>query len=176
MGDDGTARPGAGAFILLLQSYVFAIRSERAHAANKECSGIQFQPVIVARPAPALRTQRRSTARKLKLPAWAGCAFCGLSPGCNEAILFRGGVSSRRRGFMRKLRKTAAATMLVLGTMAMMASAQAQWQGAAKLHAPLQNATPIITQVACNGHTGACGCGRGWVSACRDRCCRCVPC
>jgi Bacterial capsule synthesis protein PGA_cap len=31
-------------------------------------------------------------------------------------------------------------------------------------------------QAACNGRTGRCGCGAGWVSACGNRCCRCVPC
>jgi hypothetical protein len=77
---------------------------------------------------------------------------------------------------MRKLTMTLTAAVLVLGTMAMTASAQTQWLGAASLHAQLRNATPIVKLVACNGTTGACGCAPGWVSRCANRCCRCVPC
>ena len=77
---------------------------------------------------------------------------------------------------MRSLTMTLTAAVLVLGTMAITASAQTQWMGAASLHAQLKNATPIVRQVACNGTTGGCGCAAGWISACRDRCCRCIPC
>jgi hypothetical protein len=65
----------------------------------------------------------------------------------------------------------------MLGGMAMSASAQNQAPGAARLHAQIQNATPIH-QAACNGWTGSCGCGPGWISACAGagRCCHCVRC
>jgi hypothetical protein len=76
---------------------------------------------------------------------------------------------------MRKLTMTLTAAALLLGTMAMQASAQNQQRGAAHIYA-LRNATPIVTPTACNGGTGYCGCGPGWISACAPRCCRCVPC
>jgi hypothetical protein len=67
---------------------------------------------------------------------------------------------------MRKLTLTLAATALMLaGSM----------RGAGRLHAQIQNATPIH-EAACNGFTGACGCAPGWISACPGRCCRCVRC
>jgi hypothetical protein len=75
---------------------------------------------------------------------------------------------------MRKFTITLTAAALVLGAMAQ-ANAQNQQRGAAQIHA-LKNATPIVTPAACNGTTGGCGCGPGWVSACAPRCCRCVPC
>jgi hypothetical protein len=74
---------------------------------------------------------------------------------------------------MRKIMLTLAATTLVLGAVSLQASAQGQFRGAATL---LKNATPIVKLAACNGRRGACGCGAGWVSACGNRCCRCVPC
>jgi hypothetical protein len=77
---------------------------------------------------------------------------------------------------MRKFTVTLTAAALVLGTMGLTASAQEQLRGAASIHA-LKNATPIVRLAACNGATGVCGCGPGWVSACAPRgCCRCVPC
>jgi hypothetical protein len=76
---------------------------------------------------------------------------------------------------MRKLTLTVAATALMLGSMAMSASAQNQAPGAANLQAQIQNFTPIH-KAACNGFTGACGCAPGWISACANRCCRCVRC
>jgi hypothetical protein len=76
---------------------------------------------------------------------------------------------------MRKLTITLATAALVFGVMAMPASAQNEHSGAASIHA-LKNATPIVKQAACNGMTGGCGCGPGWISACAPRCCRCVPC
>ncbi len=63
---------------------------------------------------------------------------------------------------MKKLTMTLTAAALALGTLAVTASAQTQWLGAASLHARIQNATPIITQIACNGTTGVHGCGPGW--------------
>jgi hypothetical protein len=77
---------------------------------------------------------------------------------------------------MRKFTLTLAAMALVLAAMTMTAGAQSQLRGADTLHA-LKNATPIVRLAACNGGTGACGCGPGWISACAPRgCCRCVPC
>jgi hypothetical protein len=96
---------------------------------------------------------------------------------------------------MRKLTMTLTALVLVLGTMAVTASAQTQAPVAASFSAQLENATPFVEQAACtsfraqfkdstpfvkqaacNGRTGYCGCGPGWISACAPRCCRCVPC
>jgi hypothetical protein len=75
---------------------------------------------------------------------------------------------------MRTFTLTLTAVALVLGAVSL-ANAQTLRPGAGSLLA-LKNATPIVTLAACNGHTGACGCGRGFVSACVNRCCRCVPC
>jgi hypothetical protein len=93
---------------------------------------------------------------------------------------------------MRKFIMVFTAVTLALGTMAMTASAQTQAQGAASFP---ENATPFVKQAAwtsfteqlknptafvkraaCNGTTGSCGCGPGWVTACPNRCCHCVPC
>jgi hypothetical protein len=63
---------------------------------------------------------------------------------------------------MKKLTMTLTAAALALGTLAVTASAQTQLLGAASLHAQIQNATPIITHIACNGTTGVFGCGPGW--------------
>jgi hypothetical protein len=76
---------------------------------------------------------------------------------------------------MRKLTLTLAATALMLAGSMLAASAQNQNGGAGRLHAQIQNATPIH-EAACNGFTGACGCAPGWISACPGRCCRCVRC
>jgi hypothetical protein len=76
---------------------------------------------------------------------------------------------------MRKFTVTLTVVALVLGAMASQASAQQQLNGAACFRA-LKNATSIVKPAACNGETGYCGCGPGWVSACAPRCCRCVPC
>ena len=38
------------------------------------------------------------------------------------------------------------------------------------------NYTPLVHKAACNGASGYCGCGPGFISACAPRCCRCVPC
>jgi hypothetical protein len=76
---------------------------------------------------------------------------------------------------MKKLALTLGAAVLVFGTLALPAGAQTEQRGAASIHT-LRNATPIVKQAACNGGTGYCGCGPGWISACAPRCCRCVPC
>jgi hypothetical protein len=76
---------------------------------------------------------------------------------------------------MKKFALTLSAVVLVFGTLALPASAQAEQRGAAGVY-KLRNATPIVKQAACNGATGYCGCGPGWISACAPRCCRCVPC
>jgi len=77
---------------------------------------------------------------------------------------------------MRKLAMTLTATALVFGALALQASAQTQHNGARSIDT-LKNATPIVKLAACNGWTGGCGCGPGWISACAPRgCCRCVRC
>jgi hypothetical protein len=81
----------------------------------------------------------------------------------------------RREDFVRKFTMTLAAVALVLGAMASEASAQQQLRGAACFRA-LNNASSIVKRASCDGGTGYCGCGPGWVSACAPRCCRCVPC
>jgi len=77
---------------------------------------------------------------------------------------------------MRTLTLTLTAALIVLGMIATAASAQTQASGATSFLAQLRNMTPIARPAACTGRTGYCGCGPGWVSACRSRCCRCVPC
>jgi hypothetical protein len=78
---------------------------------------------------------------------------------------------------MRKLCLMLTAAALALGTMALTANAQTEHPGAAVLHGQVHNFTPIVKQVACNGTTGAYGCGPGWVWRCGYyHRCRCVPC
>jgi hypothetical protein len=72
---------------------------------------------------------------------------------------------------MKKL--TLAAAALVLGSMALTANAQAQQLGAG--HAQLQNATPIVKQVACRGFGPRCGPGFVWTCGPYGRC-WCRPC
>jgi hypothetical protein len=74
---------------------------------------------------------------------------------------------------MRKLTLTLAAAALVLGTMAMQASAQTS-SGAASVHAAVQNATPIVKQAACRGYGRYCP--PGTVRACGPYRCWCRPC
>jgi hypothetical protein len=78
-------------------------------------------------------------------------------------LFFYSGIQQIKEGLMKKLTVTLSAAVLVLGTMAITANAQTQAQGAASFHAQLKNATPIIKKAACNGTTGAYGCGPGWV-------------
>ncbi len=79
---------------------------------------------------------------------------------------------------MKRFTVTMTAAALALGSIAITANAQTQAPGAASFHAQLQNATPIIKRVACNGTTGVHGCGPGWVWACGPQGgnCRCVRC
>jgi hypothetical protein len=77
---------------------------------------------------------------------------------------------------MRNLAITLITTVFMLGAMALQASAQNVNRGAICPANALKNATPIVTEVACRGWTGRCGCGPGFISACRDRCCRCIRC
>ena len=75
---------------------------------------------------------------------------------------------------MRKLTLTLLTVAVALGMTALVATAQTQRLGAGALHAQGQNFTPITKQVACNGWTGAMGCGPGWIwSRYWHRCVRC---
>lgn len=73
---------------------------------------------------------------------------------------------------MRKLTTTLAAAALMLGAMALQASAQTQ--GASSVHALARNATPIVTQAACRGYGPYCG--PGFTRACGPLRCWCRPC
>ena len=73
---------------------------------------------------------------------------------------------------MKKLALTLTAATFALGISALAVSAQTQ--GAASLHAQLQNATPIVTKAACGGWGPYCG--PGWVRRCGYWGCRCVRC
>ncbi len=75
---------------------------------------------------------------------------------------------------MRKLMMMLASSLLVLGVVLGVLAWQAGAQDAPTL--PLKNQSPIVKLAACNGYTGGCGCAPGWISSCRHRCCRCVPC
>jgi hypothetical protein len=79
---------------------------------------------------------------------WLGGAFLNAAP-CEQ-----------KEDLVRKVTMTLTAAVLLLGTMALQASAQNQQRGAASIHA-LRNATPIVTPAACYGGTGYCGCGPG---------------
>jgi hypothetical protein len=73
---------------------------------------------------------------------------------------------------VKKLALSLAATALVLGSMALTANAQ---QLGAGLHAQVQNATPIVKQVACRGFGARCGPGFVWACGPYGRC-FCRPC
>ena len=75
---------------------------------------------------------------------------------------------------MKKLTLTIAATAIVLGSMILSASAQMQAPAAAGLHAQVQNATPIVKNVACQGWGPHCSPGFVWT--CNYRGCWCRPC
>ena len=81
---------------------------------------------------------------------------------------------------MKKLTMTLAASALMLGSMALTASAQTHQFGTA-LHAQVQNSTPIIQQAACGAYTGVHGCGPGFTYYCGrgpygHTFCGCHPC
>jgi hypothetical protein len=82
------------------------------------------------------------------------------------------GIRQTGGGFMKKLTLTLAATVLALGSMALSANAQQLSAGA---HAQLQNATPIVKQVACRGFGARCGPGFVWTCGPYGRC-WCRPC
>jgi hypothetical protein len=90
-------------------------------------------------------------------------------------VFSSGSPAIQEEGLMKKLVLTLSTAVFVLGALAMPASTQTEQRGAASIHA-LRNATPIVKPAACNGGTGYCGCGPGWIGACAPRCCRCVPC
>jgi hypothetical protein len=77
---------------------------------------------------------------------------------------------------MRKLTMISAAAVLVLGTIAMTTGAEAQGIRGSSVCQAVKNFTPYIKEAACNGKTGYCGCGAGWITSCPPHCCRCVPC
>jgi hypothetical protein len=89
---------------------------------------------------------------------------------------------------MRMLALTLAAGALAFGVL--VSQAAAQQLNAPEMMSPrptaaselsvliiptLKTASPA-TVATCHGHTGACGCGPGFVSACGRYCCRCVRC
>jgi hypothetical protein len=73
---------------------------------------------------------------------------------------------------MRKFTMTLAAATAVLVTINMSANAQAS--AGAGIHALVQNSTPIVKQVACQGPGPYCG--PGYVRACGPYRCWCRPC
>jgi hypothetical protein len=81
------------------------------------------------------------------------------------------GIRQSGGGFMKTLTLTLAATALALGAMALSANAQQLGSG----HAQLQNATPIVKQVACRGFGARCGPGFVWTCGPYGRC-WCRPC
>jgi hypothetical protein len=83
-------------------------------------------------------------------------------------------MSKTREGILKKLTMTLTAALLVLGTMAMSASAQTQAPGAASFHAQIQKATPIVKQAACRGRGPHCA--PGWTWTCGPFGCACRPC
>jgi hypothetical protein len=76
---------------------------------------------------------------------------------------------------MRKFIIAFASSALVLGVVVGGLTLRAGAQDLPDLHA-LKNQSPIVKLAACNGYTGGCGCAPGWISSCRRRCCRCIPC
>jgi hypothetical protein len=82
------------------------------------------------------------------------------------------GIRQTGGGFMKTLTLTLAAATLVLGATALSVNAQQLGAGA---HAQLQNATPIVKQVACRGFGARCGPGFVWACGPYGRC-FCRPC
>jgi hypothetical protein len=81
------------------------------------------------------------------------------------------GIRQTGGGFMKTLTLTLAAAALVLGATALSANAQQLGTG----HAQLQNATPIVKNVACRGYGARCGPGFTWACGPYGRC-FCRPC
>ena len=75
---------------------------------------------------------------------------------------------------MKKLTMTLTAAAFVLGSMALAANAQTQQAGAASVHALSHNATPIVTQAACQGFGPYCP--PGTTRVCGPYRCWCRPC
>ncbi len=73
---------------------------------------------------------------------------------------------------MKRLALAIAALALVAGGAPLQAGPQCHAYSALVT----KKAMSIIIPAACNGGTGYCGCGPGWISACAPRCCRCVRC
>ncbi len=73
---------------------------------------------------------------------------------------------------MKKLALTLSVAALALGSMVLSANAQ---QLGADLHAQVQNATPIVKNVACRGYGARCGPGFTWACGPYGRC-FCRPC
>jgi len=76
---------------------------------------------------------------------------------------------------MQRTTKIIATALLFLGALSLEASAQTMSIGSWRAQALPNYSTPF-KNAACNGRTGYCGCGPGWISSCAPRCCHCVPC
>lgn len=76
---------------------------------------------------------------------------------------------------MRRTSKIFAVSMLALAALTLPAEAQSQSVAGACSRA-VKALNMSVKEAACNGGTGYCGCGPGWVSACAPRCCECVRC
>ena len=74
---------------------------------------------------------------------------------------------------MRKFATTLAASLVVLGAMALVANAEGLQNGASAIHGLAKNATPIV-KAACFGFGAHCPPGRRWV--CGPGRCWCAPC
>ena len=74
---------------------------------------------------------------------------------------------------MKKIALTLTAATLVLGSMALSATAQTQAPGAASVNG-LRNATPIVTKAECRGRGPHCD--PGFVYRCGRTGCHCYPC
>lgn len=74
---------------------------------------------------------------------------------------------------MKQFAKSISASLLVLASLTMTASADVRTPS----KAPLAQ-TPIVHQAACNGRTGRFGCGPGWIWRCNSygENCRCRRC
>jgi len=75
---------------------------------------------------------------------------------------------------VKKIALTLAATTIMFGSVLVSANAQTQSAAAAGLHAQIQNATPVVKDVACQGWGPHCS--PGWVWTCGYGRCWCRPC